>query len=182
VFGISSSIANYLGIEYIDVKVFERIQPLEPQAKTPLKLGGIHLWLVLWKAFDALQAHADQSIRSMGLGLSDFGILEALLHKGPLPVNVLGAKIRLTSGSISVAIDRLEAKGLVERKDDPEDRRARIVHLTRAGRKLIECAFAEHATAMEQATSGLSQPERTEAIRLLKKLGAKASELQPTAQ
>jgi len=144
------------------------------------RLGGVHLWLVLWRAFDSLEAHAYQSIASMELGLSDFGVLEALLHKGPLPVHVIGEKIRLTSGSISVAIDRLEQKGLVERQDDPEDRRTRIVHLTHEGRKLIGCAFTEHAHAMEHATSGLSKPERAEAIRLLKKLGARAVDLQST--
>jgi MarR family 2-MHQ and catechol resistance regulon transcriptional repressor len=120
-----------------------------------------------------------ESIHSLGLGLSDFGVLELLLHKGPSPVNALGQKIRLTSGSISIAIDRLEKKGLVERKDDPEDRRSRIVHLTAQGRKLIECAFTEHAAAMEHATSGLSATERATAIRILKKLGTKAAALQP---
>jgi len=160
------------------LRYIKGFMPSEPEAKKPLRLSGVHLWLVLWKAFDALQDHAHQSIASMGLGLSDFGVLEALLHKGPLPVNVLGVKIRLTSGSISVAIDRLESKGLVVRGDDPDDRRARIVHLTSKGRKLIECAFAEHAAAMQHATSGLSATERREAIRLLKKLGAKAVDLQ----
>ncbi len=152
---------------------------MEDTEKRAQSLRGVHLWLVLWKAFDALQAHAFQSIRALGLGLSDFGVLEVLLHKGPMPVNAVGERIRLTSGSISIAIDRLEEKGLVERKDDPEDRRARIVHLTAEGRKLIECAFAGHAAAMEVATSGLSGVERTTAIRLLKKLGMKAAELQP---
>jgi MarR family 2-MHQ and catechol resistance regulon transcriptional repressor len=145
---------------------------LENAEKRAGSLGGVHLWLVLWKAFDALQSHALQNIAALGLGLSDFGVLEVLLHKGPLPVNTLGVKIRLTSGSISIAIDRLEKKGLVERRDDPEDRRARIVHLTPQGRKMIEYAFAEHAAAMERATSGLSKAERTQAIRLLTMLGA----------
>jgi MarR family 2-MHQ and catechol resistance regulon transcriptional repressor len=140
----------------------------------------VHLWLLLWKAYDSLEAHAHESIRSMGLGLSDFGVLEVLLHKGPLPVNVIGSKIRLTSGSISIAIDRLTDKRLVERRDDPDDRRARVVHLTPTGRKLIECAFAGHAVAMERATSGLSLAERKQAIRLLKKLGTKAPALQPS--
>jgi MarR family transcriptional regulator, 2-MHQ and catechol-resistance regulon repressor len=152
---------------------------VEDVEKRAQNLRGVHLWLVLWKAFDGLHAHALDSIHSLGLGLSDFGALEVLLHKGPLPVNALGQKIRLTSGSISIAIDRLEEKGLVERKDDPEDRRARIVHLTAQGRKLIECAFTEHAAAMEHATSGLSGTERTSTIRLLKKLGTKAAALQP---
>jgi MarR family transcriptional regulator, 2-MHQ and catechol-resistance regulon repressor len=136
--------------------------------------------LLLWKAYDAFEAYAHENIRSMGLGLSDFGVLEILLHKGPLPVNIIGSKIRLTSGSISIAIDRLEEKRLVERRDDPDDRRARVVHLTPEGRKLIECAFTEHAVAMEHATSGLSPSERREAIRLLKKLGTKVSTLQPS--
>ena len=153
---------------------------MEITEKSRQKLTGVHLWLLLWKAYDALAAYAHESIRSMGLGLSDFGVLEILLHKGPLPVNVIGSKIRLTSGSISIAIDRMEEKRLVERRDDPEDRRARVVHLTPAGRKLIECAFAAHAAAMEHATSGLSPAERKEAIRLLKKLGTKASTLQPS--
>lgn len=145
--------------------------------KSPAGAGGIHLWLVLWKTYSALRAHADQDIRSSGLGFSDFAVLEMLLHKGPTPVNTIGAHVDLTSGSISVAIDRLAEKRLVERRDDPDDRRARMVHLTPRGRKLIERAFERHAAAMERATSGLSQTERAQAVRLLKKLGLRAAEL-----
>lgn len=136
-----------------------------------MKSNGIHLWLILWKAFDAVRKHAEQHIESLGLCLSDFGILEALLHKGPLPVNTIGSLIRLTSGSITAAVDRLEVKGLVERRNDPGDRRARVVHLTTTGRKLISCAFADHESAMERATSGLTASERADATALLKKLG-----------
>ncbi|MBZ5620728.1 MAG: MarR family transcriptional regulator [Acidobacteriia bacterium] len=139
--------------------------------------SGVHLWLILWKAFDALREHAERHIRSLDLGLSDFGILEALLHKGPLPVNALGSLIRLTSGSITAAVDRLEAKGLVERRNDPADRRARVVHLTASGRELISSAFADHQAAMERATSGLTAGERAEAAALLKKLGLEAQAL-----
>lgn len=138
---------------------------------------GIHLWLVLWKAFRALELHAYANIRSLGLGLSDFAILEVLLHKGPMPVNAIGARISLTSGSISVAIDRLAARALVERKNDPEDRRTRTVFLTPQGRRLIQGAFAKHAAAMEGAATGLARSERAQAVRLLKKLGSRAAEL-----
>jgi len=62
---------------------------------------------------------------------SDFAVLEALLHKGPLPVNEIGKKVLLTSGSITVAVDRLETKGLVERRAHGTDRQARMVHLTK---------------------------------------------------
>jgi MarR family transcriptional regulator, 2-MHQ and catechol-resistance regulon repressor len=133
--------------------------------------SGVHLWLVLWKAYDSLRRHAEKHIATLPLGMSEFAILEALLHKGPLPVNTLGGLVRLTSGSASVAIDRLEKKRLVERKNHPEDRRTRVVHLTAKGRKLIQSAFTDHAVAMEQAAAGLSRRERAELLRLVKKLG-----------
>jgi MarR family 2-MHQ and catechol resistance regulon transcriptional repressor len=139
-----------------------------------VKASGVHLWLILWKAYDAVREHAERHIQSLGLCLSDFGVLEALLHKGPLPVNTIGGLIRLTSGSITAAVDRLESKGLVERRNDPGDRRARVVHLTAAGRKLISSAFEDHEAAMERATSGLTASERGEAAALLKKLGLAA--------
>jgi MarR family transcriptional regulator, 2-MHQ and catechol-resistance regulon repressor len=135
---------------------------------------GIHLWLVLWKAYEAVRRHAERHIHSLGLGFSDFAVLEVLLHKGPTPVNTIGELVHLTSGSITAAIDRLEHKSLVERCSDPSDRRARVVHLTEGGRKLIDCAFREHAAAMEAATVGLNAVERAEAIALLKKLGLSA--------
>ena len=82
--------------------------------------------------------------------------------------------MHLSSGSITAAIDRLQRKSLVERCTDPSDRRARVVHLTAAGRKLIECAFRDHAAAIEAATDGLTAAERGEAVALLKKLGLSA--------
>jgi len=142
-----------------------------------VKDSGIHLWLILWKAYDTLRVHAECHIHSLGLGLSDFGVLEALLHKGPMPVNTLGSKVRLTSGSITALVDRLARKGLLERREDPADRRTRMVHLTPAGRKLISCAFAEHEAAMDRATSGLTPVERTQAADLIRKLGLHAQEL-----
>jgi MarR family 2-MHQ and catechol resistance regulon transcriptional repressor len=102
---------------------------------------------------------------------TDFGILEILLHKGPLPVNTLAARIGLTSGSGTTAIDRLEKRGLVERQSVASDRRARVVHLTAAGRRLIRKAFDRHAADMEQAAGQLSQDERIRLAELLRKLG-----------
>jgi MarR family 2-MHQ and catechol resistance regulon transcriptional repressor len=139
--------------------------------------SGTHLWLILWKAYDALRAHAECHIHSLGIGFSDFAVLEVLLHKGPMPVNTLGAKVRLTSGSITALVDRLEAKGLLERQQHPEDGRTRVVHLTQAGRKLISCAFANHEAAMERATAGLNPAEKAQATALLKKLGLYAQAL-----
>src|SRR3989442_5248805 len=107
--------------------------------------SGVHVFLVLWKASRAIQAYAEKSVSELEMCGSDFAVLEALLHKGPLPVNEIGKKVLLTSGSITVAVDRLETKGLVERHAHGSDRRARIVHLTKEGRKLITRAYADHA-------------------------------------
>ena len=138
--------------------------------------SGVHVWLVLMKAFQALFPHAAGSIKRTELGDSDFRVLEALLHKGPLPVNTVGPKVWLTPGSISVAVDRLVKKGLVSRKDRAGDRRVRQVELTAKGRALITRGFREHAAAMETAVSVLSKTERLTLLRLLKKLGKHAAE------
>lgn len=140
------------------------------------EVSGTHLWLILWKAARSIERHATRSVAGSGMCRSDFGVLEALLHKGPLPVNVLGAKVLLTSGSITAAVDRLERKGLVERNNDATDRRARIVHLTVAGRRLIRRLFAEHEQAMEEAASALTAEERAVLAGLLRKLGRGAEE------
>lgn len=132
---------------------------------------GLHLWLLLWKATRSVEAVAWDSVRATGLGLSDFGVLEALLHKGPLPVNTLRDKVLLSSGSMTAAVDRLEQKGLVERRDTPDDRRARIVHLTAKGKKLITGLLRVHARDMEKAFSCLGATERTALARLLRKVG-----------
>jgi MarR family 2-MHQ and catechol resistance regulon transcriptional repressor len=144
------------------------------QTSRERKTGGVHLWLILWKAFRSMQAHADRSIAALGLCQSDFGVLEALLHKGPLPVKSLGQKVQLTSGAMTAAIDRLAARGWVTRQDDPGDRRVRTIYLTPDGRKVIRALFAGHERDMDAAVSGLSARERTEAIDLLRKLGRTA--------
>jgi MarR family transcriptional regulator, 2-MHQ and catechol-resistance regulon repressor len=141
--------------------------------------SGVHVWLVLMKAFQALMPHAAESIERTELGDSDFRVLEALLHKGPLPVNTVGPKVWLTPGSISVAVDRLVKKGLVSRKDHPGDRRVRRVELTAKGRALIARGFREHAAAMETVVSVLSENERLTLLRLLKKLGKHAAPTRP---
>jgi len=137
---------------------------------------GVHIWLVFMKAFQALLPHAAQSIERTQLGDSDFRVLEVLLHKGSLPVNTIGPKVWLTSGSISVAVDRLVRRGLVSRKDHPDDRRVRRVELTPKGRALITRGFGEHAAAMENLARVLSKNERLTLLRLLKKLGKHAGE------
>jgi MarR family 2-MHQ and catechol resistance regulon transcriptional repressor len=138
--------------------------------------SGVHVFLVLWKAASAVQGYAQKSISELEMCGSDFAVLEAVLHKGPLPVNEIGKKVLLTSGSITVAVDRLETKGFVERRAHGTDRRARIVHLTKEGRKVINRVYADHAADMEQlATASLTRAQRETLIRLLKKIGYEAA-------
>jgi MarR family 2-MHQ and catechol resistance regulon transcriptional repressor len=139
--------------------------------------SGIHTWLVLMKAHRTLTRHAKRSIEALDMCLSDFAILEALLHKGPQPVSELGRRIDLTSGAMTTAIDRLEMRRLVARSDHATDRRAWLIHLTPEGQALITKVFAGHEEAMERAMRGLSRAERATLTDLLKRLGTSAEAL-----
>ena len=136
-----------------------------------------HVWLVMMKAMRALTRYAAAGIEETGLGLSDFGVLEALLHKGPLPVNTIGPIVDLTAGSISIAVERLVAKGLVSRVESVEDRRVRIVALTPRGKALIDSAFRKHSGQMKRVFSELSAEELRGLQMALKRVGKRAAAL-----
>jgi len=139
--------------------------------------GTDHVWLVMMKAMRALTRYATAGIEETGLGLSDFGVLEILLHKGPLPVNTIGPIVDLTPGSISTAVDRLFAKGLVTRVESSEDRRVRIIALTQRGRELIVPAFRKHSAQMKKVFSELSAEELCGLEVALKKVGKRSASL-----
>jgi MarR family 2-MHQ and catechol resistance regulon transcriptional repressor len=134
------------------------------------------LWLVIAKSYRALSLLAEQSIANTGLCLTDFAALEALLHKGPLTISEIQDKVRLASGSMTAAVDRLEKLGLVVRKSSPSDRRARVVHLTAEGKRLAAACFERHAKDLEALMSALSEKEMEQLYRSLKKLGLIAAE------
>ena len=133
--------------------------------------SATHVWLILWKAARAVEQNAINSVSGLGLGLSDFAVLEVLLHAGTQPVNIIGKKVLLTSGSITTAIDRLESRKLVCRTSHPEDKRTRLVQLTDRGKRIIKDAFRQHALDMEETIAVLAPDERIELTRLLKKVG-----------
>jgi len=119
-------------------------------------------------------------MRDAGLGYSDFVLLEALLHLGPQTPSALGEKVGLTSGSITAALDRLEARGLVARRANPDDLRSRIVRLADAGRALIEPAYASHASGIEALfRRSLTAEQRRELFDLLSALRKTALEETP---
>jgi len=157
----------------MDGVYFWKIQLFMAQGIQP----PVHVWLVMMKAMRALTRYAAARIEETGLGLSDFGVLEILLHKGPLPVNTIGPIVDLTPGSISIAVDRLVAKGLVSRVESAEDRRVRIVALTPRGKDLIVSAFRKHSAQMKKVFSELSSEELRGLEVRLKKVGKRAAAL-----
>ncbi len=136
--------------------------------------SGVHVWLILLKASQAIHKRLAAGLQSSGLCDSDFRVLELLLHKGAMPVNAIGPKVNLTPGSISVAVDRLHARGLVSRVESAEDRRVRLVDLTEAGRALIEPVFAQHSAQLEEVMGPLSAEDRVMLESLLKTVGRHA--------
>jgi MarR family transcriptional regulator, 2-MHQ and catechol-resistance regulon repressor len=145
------------------------------QVSVVQSVSGVHLWLILLKAFHSIADLNVKRLEATGLGESDFRVLEVLLHKGPMPVNAIGPKVFLTPGSISTAVERLHRKGLVTRSGCEQDRRIRTVALTAKGRNLIRRIFDAHAEEMEQLASVLSPGERAQLAESLKKLGKHAA-------
>ena len=137
----------------------------------------VHCWLVLGKAFQAAAKYLYAGLEETGIDDTDFRILEALLNKGPLPVNTIGPKVYLTPGSISVAVDRLVERGLVSRVESPEDRRVRVVSLTPKSKRLIAPIFRKHAAEIGNVFADASPKELRSLETILKKIGKRAEKL-----
>lgn len=139
--------------------------------------SGSYIRLIIARTAKAIEKVDRASIANTGLNVSDFSILEALLHKGPLPINTIGEKVLLTSGSMTAAANRLIKKDLVKRSQDPSDGRFFILHLTLSGRKLIKQAYEKHSRNLEKIAEALTIKERTQLVKLLKKIGRHAQSL-----
>jgi MarR family 2-MHQ and catechol resistance regulon transcriptional repressor len=140
---------------------------------------ALKLFVVLSRAATAVARHSEADIARHGLSAGEFGILEALYHRGPLLLGEVQRKILVSSGGVTYLVDRLEKQGLVERQACPGDRRARYAALTAKGRRLIESIFPEHADALQAALGGLTLEEKRQAIVLLRRLGTYAAEHEP---
>jgi MarR family 2-MHQ and catechol resistance regulon transcriptional repressor len=123
------------------------------------------------RAAESITARTHRHLTSNGLTISQFGVLEALYHLGPLSQKQIGQKILRSSGNITMIIDNLEKRSLVVRKRDKADRRVFIVHLTDKGNKLISKIFPPHAAKISDEMSVLSPAEQETLGSLCKKLG-----------
>lgn len=138
-----------------------------------------HLWLVLARAYGSIAHYVEQTIVAQGLCLTDFMVLEALLHKGPLTISAIGDKVLLASASMTSAIDRLEKRAFAQRTFCGSDRRIRLIELTPAGRAFIVKLYAQHEQDLELITIGLTAAERKGLHAALKKLGLAAKAAVP---
>jgi MarR family 2-MHQ and catechol resistance regulon transcriptional repressor len=147
-----------------------------PRATTdPAVDTSLKLWVVLSRAYGAVERSIHEGLLAHEVTAMEFGILEVLYHKGPLLLGEIQRKVLVTSGGITYLVDRLAEKGLVKREECPTDRRARYAVLTPAGTALIKKIFPAHARDIASAMSGLTKKEQEEATRLLRKLGLAAA-------
>jgi MarR family 2-MHQ and catechol resistance regulon transcriptional repressor len=134
----------------------------------------LRLWVVLSRAHAAIAAHAAADVARHGLTLAEFGVLEALYHKGPMLLGEVQRSLLVSSGGVTYLVDRLEHRGLVRRDRCPEDRRARYAVLTEEGEAFVREAFPRHAAAVRAAMAGLTPEEQETARTLLRTLGTTA--------
>lgn len=158
--------------------------PTPPRRKAPdaATASALKLFVVLARAKRAIDERVEESLGTHGLTHTEFAILEALYHKGPLLLGEVQRKILVSSGGITFLVDKLADRGLVERRLCATDRRARYAALTRKGEALMGEIFPAHAEAIREAMSGLSRAEQKEATALLKQLGLAAAAPRKSAE
>ena len=138
------------------------------------EMRALNAYVKLMRAAESMTARAHEHLSSAGLTISQFGVLEALLHLGPLSQKDIGQKILRSSGNITMVIDNLEKRSLVRRERDQRDRRSFIVHLTDEGNKLIRKMFPPHAAVITSEMNALTAAEQKTLGNLCKKLGLRA--------
>ncbi|WP_079525608.1 MarR family winged helix-turn-helix transcriptional regulator [Halobacillus hunanensis] len=137
---------------------------------------SLKLFVVLAKAQRAIADLVKDDIQSFGLNTTEFGVLELLYHEGDQPLQKIGEKILLASGSITYVVDKLEKKEYLKRVPCPNDRRITYAAITNKGKELLHGIFPDHWKQIEMITGGLSEDEKLQAIDLLKKLGKYADQ------
>jgi len=132
---------------------------------------ALDLYIKLSRAAEAVTTRINQHLYAKNLTISQFGVLEAIYHLGPMQQNHLAAKILKSTGNMTLVINNLEKRGLVERHRDPEDRRCVVVHLTEAGRDLMRGILPHHVATVVKEISVLTLEEQAQLAALCRKLG-----------
>jgi MarR family 2-MHQ and catechol resistance regulon transcriptional repressor len=142
----------------------------------PTVIESLRMYVKLLRATKAVLARLDRRLSAEALTLTQLGVLEGILHKGPLTQRELGRKVLTSAGNMTDVIDKLELRGLVRRTRIPGDRRSVRVELTQTGKALIEGLFPRHARDIADAMGGLSRDELRQLSTLLRKLGRAAAQ------
>ena len=132
---------------------------------------ALDAYIKLMRAAESVTARLSPGVRAAGLTTTQLGVLEALLHLGPMAQCDLAARQLKSPANLTTVVDNLERRGLVRRRRDPGDRRRSIVELTPRGRELIETFFPDHAAAIARELSVLTPEEQRQLGRLCRKLG-----------
>ena len=138
---------------------------------------SLKLYIVLSRANKAINEVTNQFFQQHGLNPTEFAVLELLYHKGRQPLQQIGNKILLASGSITYVIDKLEKRGYLQRVSCPEDRRVTYADITEEGSEFMKQLFPEHEQNLHDLLSVLTNEEKDLAITLLKKLGLSIKDL-----
>ena len=138
---------------------------------------SLKLFIVLSRAHKAIHESTNQFFQKNGLNPTEFAVLELLFHKGRQPLQKIGNKILLASGSITYVIDKLEKRGFINRVSCPSDRRITFAEITTEGEAFMATLFPEHEKQLHEMMSALNQDEKDQAIVLLKKLGLSIKDL-----
>lgn len=143
-----------------------------PVTRDPATVSALSTFVKLRRSVNGLTARLNGPLgRDHRLTETQFGVLEALYHLGPMPQARLCEKLLVSGSNLTTVIDNLERGGLVRRDPNPEDRRAYLVRLSDAGKALIARAFPGHAERVRTLLGVLTRAEQRELARLCRKLG-----------
>ena len=135
------------------------------------EVRSLDAFIKLMRAANTVRAALEPGIRKSGLTEKQLGVLESLLHLGPLEQHELGKKLLISRANVTLIVDLLAERKLVRRERGRQDRRCVRVHLTSEGRRRIAKVFPGHVSAIVDAMSALSASEQQELGRLCRKLG-----------
>lgn len=138
--------------------------------------AALHVWIAINRTVGSIHKHLRRQVEAHELTLTEFAVLEALLHKGPLTHGQIADQVLLASSSMTYVIDKLEERGLLRRRQSEEDRRKKLAELTQEGRAKIDAAFPEHAGLIEDLMADLSLEEKREAASMLRRIQRYAEE------
>ncbi|TQR20184.1 MarR family winged helix-turn-helix transcriptional regulator [Psychrobacillus vulpis] len=133
--------------------------------------SALKLFIVLSRAHKVIHECTNQFIQENGINPTEFAVLELLYHKGKQPLQQIGNKILLASGSITYVVDKLESRGYISRVSSDTDRRVTFAEITDEGKLFMDELFPRHEKQLVELMSAISEEEKKQAIELVKKLG-----------